>query len=178
MNILAFGASYHKASINKEFATHVSRYFQHGNDIDILDLNQYSLPLFTVDVEEAEGYPLIIDQFIERLDWADLIIVSFAEHNGAYTAAFKNLFDWTSRVKLEMFEDTQLFMLSTSPGARGAQTVLEIAMDRFPRHGAKIIDHFSLPSFNENYSYKEGIVNDKLRAELEEKVLKIKEKLQ
>ncbi len=177
MNVLAFGASYSQSSINKELATYVSRFFREGNEVEVMDLNQFDMPLFTVDRESAMGSPMVLDSFLEKLDWADFLIISMAEHNGAYTAAFKNLFDWASRKELEMFAHTKLFVLSTSPGGRGGQSVLQIALDRFPRHGAEILDSFSLPSFNENYSYKEGIVNENLKTELLSKVDQIKQKL-
>ncbi len=146
MNILAFGASHSKQSINKKFAEYVANLFD-GNNIQILDLNDYPLPLFTVDVEREIGHPAIIQQFIDKLNWADLIIVSMAEHNGGYTASFKNLFDWTSRVKSSMFEGKKMLLLSTSDGGRGALSSLEMGAARFPRHGANIVASFHCPDF-------------------------------
>jgi len=161
MNILAFGASTSKKSINKQFATFVANQFK-GNTIDVLDLNDFPLPLFSVDLEAESGHPTIITDFIKKLESADLIVISMTEHNGGFTAAFKNLFDWTSRVKANVFENKKLFLVATSPGARGGASSLEAAVNRFPRHGGEIIGQFSLPKFNENFSSEKGIVNEEL----------------
>lgn len=176
MNILAFGASYSRQSINKQLAAHVAGRFD-GHKIEVLDLNEYPLPVFTVDLEKESGYPEIIMNFLGKLQWADLIIISLAEHNGAYTAAFKNLFDWTSRVEGKMFEGKKLILLSTSTGSRGGLSCLQIACDRFPRHGAEIISTYSLPDFNENFSKDLGITDDKNKKELEYMLNKVRLKL-
>ena len=173
MKIVAFGASYSKQSINKKLAGFAASQFE-GHTIEVLDLNDYNLPLFTVDVEKEIGHPDIIGQFIQKLDSADLIIISMAEHNGSYTAAFKNLFDWTSRVKLNMFENKKLLLLSTSPGARGGETSLKTATERFPRHGASILDHFSLPNFNDNFDPVKGILLQEKKTLFEEIINRIK----
>ncbi len=166
MNVLAFGASYSKTSINKAFATYVA---QQLNEVTVhtMDLNDFALPVFTVDREEEIGHPDVIHEFLEYLQWADLCVISMAEHNGAYTAGFKNLFDWTSRVKLKMFENKPMLLLSASPGGRGAQSSLELAKDRFPRHGADIIAYFSLPKFNDNFDAEKGVTDPDLKSELD-----------
>ena len=54
MKIMAFGASYSKQSINKQFAEFAASQFNDAT-IEVLDLNQYQLPLFTVDIESELG---------------------------------------------------------------------------------------------------------------------------
>jgi chromate reductase, NAD(P)H dehydrogenase (quinone) len=164
MNILAFGASTSKQSINQRFAVYAVQSFA-GETIQVLDLNDFPLPVFSVDLEVEAGHPTVINEFIAKLDWADVIIISLAEHNGSYAAAFKNLFDWASRVKGEMFKGKKLILLATSPGARGGQTVLATALSRFPFHGAEIVGHFSLPKFNENFHADAGITEPQLLSE-------------
>lgn len=176
MNILAFGASYSKQSINRQLASYVAGRFE-GHNIEVLDLNAYPLPVFTVDLEKSSGHPEIIMEFLDRLQWADMIIISLAEHNGAYTAAFKNLFDWTSRVKGKMFEGKKLILLSTSTGSRGGISCLQIASDRFPRHGADVIGTFSLPDFNDNFSKEKGITDENINNNLENMLDLVRKKL-
>ena len=77
MNILAFGASTSKKSINKQFATFVANQIKE-NTIDVLDLNDFPLPLFSVDLEAESGHPAIINDFIKKLESADLIVISNA----------------------------------------------------------------------------------------------------
>jgi chromate reductase, NAD(P)H dehydrogenase (quinone) len=167
MKILAFGASCSKQSINKKFAGFVARQFDNAK-IELLDLNNYKVPLFTVDAESETGFPENVKLFLDKLKEADLLIISMAEHNGSYTAAFKNLFDWTSRLKAKMFENKKMLLLSTSPGQRGGSGAIEAARIRFPKHGAEIIATFSLPYFQENFDVEKGIVNKELDKQFRE----------
>lgn len=164
MNILAFGASASAHSINKRLAHYTAKQFD-GHTLAMIDLIDYSLPLYTIDLERASGIPQTANEFLEKVNRADLIIISLAEHNGSYTAWFKNLFDWTTRINGKFLENKKVFLLSTSPGARGGLSVMGHALDRFPRHGAVIIGSFSLPNFNENFSLDKGVMHEQLALE-------------
>lgn len=97
------------------------------------------------------------------------MVLSLAEHNGAYTTAFKNLFDWMSRIDVKVFNGKPMLLMATSPGARGGASVLAMAQERFPCHDSNIVEVFSLPSFSDNFS--EGkIINDTLNSDLKAKV--------
>jgi NAD(P)H-dependent FMN reductase len=99
------------------------------------------------------------------LSSADGIIISFAEHNGAYTAAFKNIFDRISRVEKIVWFNKPMFLLATSDGARGAITVLKMAHDRISKGGQLDIPSFSLPNFSQNFDSKLGIIDENLKIE-------------
>ncbi|MES2557578.1 MAG: NAD(P)H-dependent oxidoreductase [Bacteroidota bacterium] len=174
MNIIAFAASTSKASINKQLVAHTLTHFSE-NTTTLLDLNDYDMPLFSVD-REKEGYPEAAHRFIADLAKADLIIASMSEHNGNFTAAFKNIFDWTSRIEEKIFNDKKLFLLSTSPGGYGGKNSLNAAIARFPKHGAEILETFSLPSFGTNFDAATGIKDETLRNELIEKIATVKSK--
>ena len=174
MKIIAFGASYSKQSINKQFAAHATQHFAHA-EIEVLDLNDYPLPLFTVDVEAEKGHPQVIDRFLAKIAEADLLIISMSEHNGSYTAAFKNLLDWTSRKKMKLFQEKKVLLISTSPGPRGGAGSISAAKIRFPIHGADIIADFSLPSFEQNFNRESGIVHPELKAKFLDVIESVKQ---
>lgn len=161
MNILAFGASASKHSINKTFAHYTADQFQ-GHNIEKLDLLDYPLPIYTIDHEKEIGFPDNAKIFMAKIEASDLIIISFAEHNGSYTAWFKNLFDWLSRINSKFLLDKKLLLLSTSPGARGGLSVLTTALERMPRHGAIIVGSFSLPNFETNFDPETNFMNESL----------------
>ena len=163
--IIAFGASSSKTSINKQLATYAANQFKNV-EVEILDLNDYEMPIFSTDKEADNGIPQLAHDFYSKLGTADLILISFAEHNGAYSAAFKNIFDWTSRINAKTFQEKQTLLLSTSPGPRGGSSVLEIAKNRFPFQGAVVKGSFSLPSFYENFDAVNGIINDEYKNQL------------
>ncbi|WP_367755179.1 NADPH-dependent FMN reductase [Flavobacterium sp. WC2430] len=163
--IIAFGASSSTTSINKQLAVYAAEQFKNAT-VEVLDLNDYEMPIFSMDKETANGIPELAKDFFAKLGSADLLVISFAEHNGAYSTAFKNIFDWTSRIHSKTFQEKQTLIMATSPGPRGGASVLEIAKNRFPFQGAVVKGSFSLPSFHENFDEKEGITNTDLNNEL------------
>jgi chromate reductase len=162
--IIAFAGSSSQNSINKKLATYAAHIFENAI-VEVLDLNDYEMPIYSTDREKANGVPELAIDFFNKISEADILVVSLAEHNGAYASAFKNIFDWVSRYNNKFFQQKPLLLMATSPGPRGGMSVLEIAKDRFPRHDAQLIGTFSLPSFNDNF--QDGkISNSELDLEL------------
>lgn len=100
----------------------------------------------------------------------DGIVISFAEHNGAYSAAFKNIYDWVSRIHQDVWENKPMFLMATSPGGYGGKSVLEIASSRYKRSNNNTIVEFSLPSSGKNFAPDTGITNTALKVEFEAKL--------
>lgn len=150
MKIIAFAGSNSKHSINKKLATYASGLFKNV-EVEILDLNDFQMPLFSVDLEKEIGQEKKAQLFLEKLGTADIIVLSLAENNGNYSAAFKNVFDWSSRIETKVFQEKKMLLMATSPGARGGKSVLEIAQNNLLRYGADIKAVFSLPSFYQNF---------------------------
>jgi chromate reductase len=162
--IIAFGASSSKQSINKKLAMYAAGQFNNAS-VEVLDLNDYEMPLFSVDKQKENGMHPLAQEFYNKIGTADLVVISFAEHNGNYSTAFKNILDWTSRINPKTFQEKPTLLLATSPGARGGSSVLNIAVNRFPFQGANVVGSFSLPSFNDNFEEASGITNPELKAQ-------------
>lgn len=167
--IVAFAASNSKKSINKKLAVHAASRIENAS-VEILDLNDYEMPIFSIEREETMGIPEQAREFKDKLRWADGIIISFAEYNSTYSSAFKNIFDWISRIDRNIWENKPMLLMSTSPGARGGRTVLDFAVGSFGHMGADAITHFSLPMFSRNFSEASGIVEADLKNTFNEKV--------
>jgi len=165
--VIAFAASSSSRSINKKLVTWASRLLDDA-EVEILDLNDYEMPLFSVDREEELGQPEPARAFLDKITASDGIIISFAEHNGAYSTAYKNLYDWVSRIQPKVYRDKPMVLLSTSPGGRGARSVMELALSQIPRFGGDIKASVSVPSFGDNFDTEVGRVsNPQLAAEVE-----------
>lgn len=174
-NIIAFAGSNSQTSINKQLAVYASSLIE-GVEVTVLDLNDFDLPVYGIDLENEHGIPDNTHKFLKYIESADGLVISLAEHNGAYATVFKNLFDWMSRVEAKTFYGKPMLLMASSPGARGGQSVLSIAMDRFPRHDANIVGKFSLPSFGINF--QDGkITNSELNAQLMEEVKQFQDSL-
>jgi chromate reductase len=163
--IIAFGASSSKKSINKQLAIYAANLIKNAK-VEILDLNDYEMPIYSMDKEKKDGIPELAHDFYAKIGETDFIVISFAEHNGAYSSAFKNIFDWMSRINNKTFQEKPMLLLATSPGARGGSSVLEIANNRFPRQAGIVKGSFSLPSFNDNFDAEKGITNEDLKKDL------------
>jgi len=173
MKLLAFAASSSSKSINKQLASYAASLVTHadGVEVEILDINDYEMPLFSQDKEEVLGQPEQAKAFYAKIGQADAIIISFAEHNGSYTAAYKNLFDWTSRIDQKLFQNTPMVLLATSPGPGGAATVLTAATGSAPYFAGDVKSSLSIPSFYDNFDMDKQIISnpellDKLQSAL------------
>lgn len=160
MKIIAFGGSPSKNSINKKLATYAASLFENA-EVEVLDLNDYQMPLFSVDIEKEIGQHSLAKAFLAKIATADILVVSLAENNGNYSAAFKNVFDWCSRIGAKVFQEKPMLLMATSPGGRGGASVLEIAKNAFPRYGADVKATFSLPSFDANFDVEKGKISNK-----------------
>lgn len=167
--ILVFGASNSKHSINKQFA-----FFVASNLVNVkwqlVDLNDYASPLYSVDLQRKIGVHESALKFHELIKHNDAIVISLAEYNGLHTSAFKNLWDWLSRIPMEkpmnIWGGKPMFLLSTSPSQRSMSNVLKVSKELFPFFGANIIADFHLPSFN--HFFKDGkIIHEECLAAFE-----------
>jgi chromate reductase, NAD(P)H dehydrogenase (quinone) len=170
MKIIAFAATSHKKSINKKLVTYAASLLT-NTKAEVLDLNDYELPLYSQDKEEEIGHPTLAKEFLAKISECDGIIISFAEHNGSYTAAYKNLFDWCSKIEPKVFQMKPMVLLATSPGARGASSVLAIAVQSMPHFNGDVKASLSIPSFFDNFDdEKQQLKHKELNEQLNDSV--------
>ncbi len=86
--IIAFAGSNSKQSINKQLATYVANLVEEAH-VTVLDLNDFELPLYGIDHEITHGIPENAKAFLEKIKASDGIVLSLAEHNGAYATVLK-----------------------------------------------------------------------------------------
>lgn len=166
--IIAFGASNSQKSINKALATFAANQVE-DSEVEVLDLNTFEMPIYSIDRENESGIHTLAKEFKSKIDQADGVVISFAEHNGNVSAAYKNIYDWVSRIDMNVWQNKPIFLLATSPGARGGAGVLGVVEPSVRRSNKNVVSAFSLPSFHDNFSDK--ITNPELdltfRKELE-----------
>jgi chromate reductase len=166
--IVSMAGSNSQKSINKSLLSYAGSFLENV-EITSIDLNDYILPIYGVDNEAENGIPPAAKRLDELLNTADGFLIALAEHNGSYTAVFKNTIDWLSRANMKIWRDKPMLLMASSPGSRGGTTVLESAKAYFPYLGGTVVADFSLPSFFENFSEDE-ISNTVLREELAKKL--------
>ena len=166
MKVLGFAASSSTKSINKMLVTYAVSLLTDA-EVEILDLNDYELPLFSEDKEEEIGQPSLAKDFLRKISESDTLVISFAEHNGSFSAAFKNLFDWCSRINPKLFQGKPMVLLSTSPGSRGGANVLTAAKVLSSRFAGEVKASVSIPGFYENFDLESKKLNN---SELDEQL--------
>ena len=164
MKLLAFAASNSRNSINAALARHAAERlrdeFAPQVEIDFLDINDFEMPLYSADREATRGIPQHAHDFHARIGAADALLISYAEHNGHYPAAFKNLFDWTSRLGKSVYQGKPAIYLAASPGPGGAASVLAAAMGSAGFFGAEVKGSLSVPGFHDVFDASSGALND------------------
>ncbi|MEG3619252.1 NADPH-dependent FMN reductase [Magnetovibrio sp. PR-2] len=166
LNIVAFAATTSSKSVNKQLATYAAGLVE-GASVEVLDLNDFELPLFSEDREAELGQPQLAHDFLAKLSGADAVVISFAEHNGSYAAAFKSLFDWASRITRDVYANKPMVLLATSPGPGGAKTVLAQAEGSMGFFAGDVKATLSVPSFYDNFDVEaQEMTNAELKAQL------------
>ena len=162
MKVLAYAASNSKQSINHQLVRYASSLLKRAQ-VEFIDINDFEMPLYSPEREETTGIPEQAHAFFKRIGQADALLISFAEHNGSFTAAYKNLFDWSSRIDMKVYQDKPAVMLATSPGGRGGAGVLGTATQSASTFGANLKGSVSVPSFYDRFNVEaEQLTDDAL----------------
>ncbi|MEM8918003.1 MAG: NAD(P)H-dependent oxidoreductase [Pseudomonadota bacterium] len=164
MKILAFAASNSSQSINRQLVDHACAVLHEeiapDTEIEMLDLNDYEMPIYSIDREMSDGIPDPAHDFFNKIGAADALIISFAEHNGLYTAAYKNLFDWSSRIEMKVYQGKPMMVMSASVGKNGGANVLKTAVGSAPYFGAEICASFAVGPFAQRFDSSERKLSD------------------
>lgn len=155
MKVLAIGATNSTTSINQQLAAYTAGLVE-GAQVEVLDLNEFEMPIYSEKREQDSGIHQHAQRFFDKIGESDAVVISFAEYNGSYTAAFKNVFDWVSRIDMKVYQGKPVVMLATSPGPGGATSVLSSAVNSAPYFDADVKGSMSVPSFYDNFDMETG----------------------
>jgi len=168
MKILAFAASSSSTSINRALVTHAADRLLAARpdaELELLDLRDYDMPVYSSDREKEGGIPEPAQRFFTKIGEADGLLISYAEHNGLYTAAFKNIFDWASRIEAKVYQGKPMAIMSASPGGGGGGSVLTTALASAPYFSAEVVGSLSVPHFYKTFDLEAGALQDPELAE-------------
>lgn len=165
--ILLFAGSNHNKSINHLFLELVAGLLS-GQDHVLIRLTDLSFPIYSIQ-EEALGIPADAIALKKLIDDHTVLVISVPEHNGSYTAYFKNILDWLSRIDkaYRVLADKKVILFSVSPGGGGDGT-LRHTRDVLLRMGASVMDALSIKQFYKVVRSHNGPLqlNDDLRKEI------------
>ena len=147
--IIAFTGSTNPDSIHEKLVQSAIKQFD-NQTFDFIDLKSFDIPIYSQKIE-AEGIPQAVKKLYQRFISADGFLFASPEHNGLPSAFLKNTIDWLSRIDQRFFGEKPVLLLSTSPGATGGKTQLQILENLIPRWGGNVIGLYSLGNFLENF---------------------------
>ncbi len=128
--LLGFAGSTRTASFNKLLVRHAANVARSsGANVTLIDLRDFSMPIYDGDLEEESGIPQNALKLRELMKSHHGVILSCPEYNSAISAVLKNSIDWVSRPvpnepSLAAFTGKTAAILAASPGALGGLRTL------------------------------------------------------
>lgn len=100
-----------------------------GAKVTLIDLKDFSMPIYEDDVEKNYGMPANAKRFRQLLMDNDAIIIATPEYNGSVPGLLKNVIDWASRSEDAKYSRTAFMnkkfaLMSASPGGGGGVRAL------------------------------------------------------
>lgn len=161
MNIFMFAASLRKDSWNKKLINLAAKLTQEfGHSVDLADFSEFDMPLYNADIQNEQGFPKAVTQFIDRMNRADGIVISSPEYNYSIPGTLKNLIDWVSRVSPMPWRGQNIQLLSASPSLVGGNRGLWVTRMSLECCAAFVYpEMFSLASAHEAFDEEGNIKN-------------------
>ena len=122
--IIALAGSLRANSFNKQLVKVAAKGAEEaGADVQVVDLADFNIPLFSEDLE-AEGTPAGVIDLKHLFAQSQGILLASPEYNGSITGVLKNALDWLSRPSKEAdigsaFQGKVAGIMATSPGGLG-----------------------------------------------------------
>jgi chromate reductase, NAD(P)H dehydrogenase (quinone) len=151
--ILAFAASARRESLNRKFlAVAVEAARAAGGEVTLVDLNEYEMPLYHGDLEDAQGLPPNSLRMIQLITEHQGLLIASPEYNSMISPLLKNTVDWCTRGDDNPFEDKVAAVISASPGLYGGVLSMRMAQLLLLGLGCHVLSgKCSLPRANEAF---------------------------
>lgn len=168
MQLFMFAASLQADSLNKKFINLVAKLLREAeHSVDLADFSEFEMPLYNADIQNHQGFPETVTQFVERMHKADALIISTPEYNFSIPGTLKNLIDWVSRVTPMPWANQCILLLSASPSLVGGNRSLWATRVPLEVCGSFVYpDMFSLASANEAFDQEGHLKSDILQKRL------------
>lgn len=165
--ILALVGSNSTKSINNQLAAYTLSLFE-GAQTTLVDMKGIDVPIYNPDLEGADGVPEPIQALFDQIQEQDALVVASPEYNGSIPAAFKNVIDWLSRVKMNFLGGKPVLLLSTSPGKNGGATNLSTMKPLMGWWGGNVVDSHSFGNFFDIYDQAKNTLQGEADLKLKE----------
>jgi chromate reductase, NAD(P)H dehydrogenase (quinone) len=174
--IIAFAGSTRVGSINCDVlsiaaagATAV------GASVEILDLNDFEMPLYNADWHRAHGVPDATRALREKMRDAQGLLVASPEYNASLTPLLKNTIDWLSQSVADgtgsgsgrmPFENKIVGLMGASAGGFGTIRALPHVSFIFSNLGSVVLPVLAVPNADKLRNADGTIANERAASSL------------
>ncbi len=138
--IVAFAGSARRESLNRKLLAEVAAAVRAaGGETTLVDLNDYVLPLYHGDLEDASGLPDNAVRLIALLRGHDALLIASPAYKSQLTPLLKNTIDWCTRADDDPFVGKAAAVVSASPGAFGGIRSMTAARALLTHLGCHVI---------------------------------------
>jgi NAD(P)H-dependent FMN reductase len=117
--VLVIAASTRTGSVNQALARHIAARLDTTAPVEIVDLRNFTLPLYDGDLEAREGVPAAATALAGEMAEADVLVLVSPEYNGTFPPLLKNTVDWVTRIDPSALAHLRVLIASASPGRGG-----------------------------------------------------------
>lgn len=151
-----------------------------GAAVELLDLRQLSLPMYSPDLEASP--PTVVGTLIETCYEADGMLWSSPMYNGSVSGSFKNAIDWLHMLgsrEPPYLHDQVIGLISAAGGTQGLQVVNTMEFSVRSLRGWAVPYVVPVPQatrvFDESGAVRDDLVEQQLRL-LGEEVVRVAER--
>jgi len=138
--ILAFSGSARRESLNRKLLNAVVAATRaEGGEVTLIDLNDFSLPLYHGDLEDTQGMPENANKLVKLITEHDGLLIASPEYNSQITPLLKNTIDWCTRADDNPFGDRVAAVVSASPGMLGGIRSMTMARQLLTHLGCHVV---------------------------------------
>ena len=139
-----------------------------GADVTVIDLRDFSMPLYDEDLERNEGLPPNAGKLKDLMLENHGFLISSPEYNSSISGVLKNTIDWTSRPRdgeppSVCYQDKIAGLMSASPGGLGGLRGLVHVRAILENMGMMVLPNQVAVSKAHEAFDAEGNLNDKSR---------------
>ena len=172
MKLVAFAGSSREGSFNKKLLKlAVKGAEQAGADVTLIELSTDDMPIFSEDIEAAEGKTEAAKRFKAALVASDGFLIASPEHNSTYPALLKNAIDWASRADsddeppLAAFKGKSAVIMAASPGGYGGKRGLVALRTLLENIRVTVLDdELAIPQAHEAFDESGELIDAELSA--------------
>lgn len=166
--ILAFAGSARKDSWNKALVKIAAEgATAAGAEVTVIDLADYTMPIFNQDLEASDGMPEGAARFKQQLIDHDGFLIASPEYNSAFSPLLKNAIDWASRstseneTPLSAYSGKCAAIMACSPGGLGGIRGLVFLRMLLGNIGVTVIpDQQAIPKAHDAFAADGSLVDD------------------